>query len=167
MFAGFRDAAGRNPLLGKKRYYSRAMRLGMALGVVAVGLIALVVGLCLGLSSAPDALYHDFEVAGLHMLMVYTPYAFIAMVALGFFFIPRPEISSLTTVIVLGPFTMLRPLVIIAGAVFGAVAVPRAEVFLFVGTAALVMGSFERVLGKLDVNPRDLDRQVALERSSR
>ncbi len=161
-FAGFRDAAGRNPLLHKTHYYMLAMLKGALVGSLAVALIAATVGLGLWLTDDLDALWIDYLAAGRRMIAVYGAYGTIAILALFVYAIPRPEISSLVTVLILGPFTLLRPLVILAGALWAAMAAPRAEIILFATAAAVLMGALEPALARLRTSPRDLDDQIHL-----
>ena len=96
------------------------------------------------------------------MVQVYGAYATIAIGAMFVYAIPRPEVSSLVTVLILGPFTLLRPVVIVSGAVWAAAADPTLGVIVFTATAGLLMGSLGKIIALLGINPRDLERQIAL-----
>ena len=161
-FAGFRDAAGRNPLLHKGRYTMLAMIKGALVGVVAIAIIAATVGAMLALAEDFDALWADCLAAGARMVKVYSVYGTIAIGAPFVYAIPRPEISSLVTVLILGPFTLLRPFVIIAGALWAIAAAPRAEVVVFALVAGTLMAALEKIIGLIGISPRDLDAQIAL-----
>jgi hypothetical protein len=161
-FAGFRDAAGRNPLLHKSRYYGVAMVKGGLVGLMAVGVIAASVGAGLMLSQDTASAWSDCQMVGLRMAQVFGLYASIAIGALVVYAIPRPEISSLVTVLILGPFTLLRPLVIAAGVTWAFCAAPGSETFFFAATAGLIMGTIEKTISILKINPRDLEHQIAM-----
>ncbi len=161
-FAGFRDASGRNPLLHKSRYMTRAMVKGTLMASGAVCVIGVVVAIALFLAADPAGLYQDLsEVAG-RMLWVYAIYAGIALAALVGFSSPKPETSALVTVLVLGPFTLFRPVVIVAGAFYGVWAVPSPATFACAGAAAVAMASLEPLMARLGLNPRDLEAQIRL-----
>jgi hypothetical protein len=49
------------------------------------------------------------------MLYVYAPYSVLVILALALYLIPKTDSRSLATVVVLGPFTMLRPYVFLLG----------------------------------------------------
>ena len=159
--AGFRDAAGRNGLLDKVGYYRRAARLGALWGLVPVGVIA---GVVLGLTAvSPDpTLWSDYLRAGQVMTWIYGPTATLVAVAMGIYLSPRFEVRSLATVIILGPFTLLRPVVITAGAVAAVVAVPRWEVAAAACAVIVTMAPFGAYLGAAGVNRLSLEELVRL-----
>jgi hypothetical protein len=73
------------------------------------------------------------------MLAAYAAYALLVLSALAIYAWPSLEIRTLATVLVLGPCTMLRPYVIVVGAVLGWVSAPRVETAVVAASAALVM----------------------------
>ncbi len=163
LFAGFRDAAGRNPLLSKRRYYTRAMIKGALAGLGASALIAAPVLTMLMLSDQPQTLYQELLQAGQAMATVYGAYGSLALGALCVYAIPRAEISSLATVLILGPFTFLRVPVIALGAAAGLWACPSLPGALFVTTAAVVMASLGPLFNRINLSPRNLDAQLKAE----
>ena len=80
-FAGYREAAGRNALIDKRRYYLRAMIRGAVLGQVAVVIAALVILSLLLITGNPQSLIWDLEKAGSRMLVVYVPFAMMILLA--------------------------------------------------------------------------------------
>lgn len=54
------------------------------------------------------------------MLMIYAPYALLALAALACYAAAGWRLKYLASAVILGPFTLLRPAVAIAGAVVGA-----------------------------------------------
>ncbi len=113
-FAGFRAAAGRDGRIAKGGYYAGAMAKGALAGVF----VALVMGLLTwgALSWAPDGvvLYSELNVIGAAMAKVFAGYAAVVSVALLVYTFARHEVRTLATVAILGPFTLARPLVVLA-----------------------------------------------------
>ncbi|MFS8085643.1 MAG: hypothetical protein ACMG6H_08440, partial [Acidobacteriota bacterium] len=70
--------------------------------------------------------------AGTGMLVVYLPYAGIILIAFAIRLYPSVDVRSITSTMVFGPFTLIRPLVAIGGVVSGILAAPR--------TATVVLG---------------------------
>jgi len=123
-FIGYREAAGRNALIDKRAYFRHALIRGALFGQLAV----LIVGVTtvIVLISVRDAgfLFSDLELIGARMLMVYVPYAVILLITFCVRAIPSVDIRSITSVLIFGPFTFIRPIVVLAGAVWGVVAAP-------------------------------------------
>lgn len=71
------------------------------------------------LSSHREALRADLESAAGRMLWVFLPYAGLVLFNLGLRGIPSTDIRSATSVLMLGPLTALRPLLMIAGVLYG------------------------------------------------
>ena len=140
-FIGYREAAGRNALIDKRAYYRHALIRGALLGqlaVLIVGVITVIV-----LISVRDAgfLFSDLELVGARMLMVYVPYAVILLITFCVRAIPSVDIRSITSVLIFGPFTFIRPLVVLAGAIWGVMAAPGAiTIALAVLIVTLMLG---------------------------
>jgi hypothetical protein len=140
-FIGYREAAGRNALIDKRAYYRHALIRGALFGqlaVLIVGVITVIV-----LVSVRDAgfLFSDLELVGARMLMVYVPYALILLITFCVRAIPSVDIRSITSVLIFGPFTFIRPLVVLAGAVWGVMAAPGAiTIALAVLIVTLMLG---------------------------
>lgn len=152
--AGFRDAAGRNPFIEKRRYYVRAQVRGFFHGLGAALVGGLTVGAVLLASPAPEELYAALLRAGHVMLWVYLPYSVVVLGALGIYVVPSFEIRTLTTVIVLGPGTLLRPVFIAAGAAAAVLAEPRWDVAVPAVVASLAVGLVGRLLARRWRPPR-------------
>lgn len=148
-FIGYREAAGRNALIEKRAYFRRAMIRGLIAGQIAVAIVGLVAVGMLATTSQPARLFDTLEHVAARMLMIYLPYA--AIIALTFFIraIPSVDIRSITSVLVFGPFTLIRPLVVLAGAIFGLLAAPTPPVLLLVVLTVSLMLGMEYVLGRL------------------
>ena len=118
-FAGFRDAAGRSPMLRKRRMFRRNIVRGVGWAQVAWCLSSLVLGTIAVSGVDPVGLGASIEAVGGAMLWVYGPYAALVLGALALYAVPHPDVSSLATVLVLGPFTLIRPLVVLGGLAAG------------------------------------------------
>lgn len=138
-FAGFRASTGRDARIDKRAFHRQAARRGLATGTVwltAVALVAVV---------ADFAAHHDaLTAAGTRMLHVLTPYAAVVAVSLvAYWALPMRE-STFVILVGLGPFTLVRPLVVVAAVVWS---VAGATDWL-VWTVAIASG-----LGVLAVEP--------------
>jgi hypothetical protein len=129
-FIGYRDAAGRSALIEKRDYYRHALIRGALVGQIAVAMVGVIAGGILATSPQPARLFETFEQVGTRMLMVYVPYALILTITFFIRTIPSVDTRSITSVLVFGPFTLIRPLVVLAGAIWGLLAAPRIEVLL-------------------------------------
>jgi hypothetical protein len=148
-FIGYREAAGRNALIDKSAYYRRAMLRGALFGQVAAAIIAVVIACLILISDEPSALIRELERAGLRMLTVYIPYAIIIFLAFAVRAFPSVDIRSITSVLIFGPFTLIRPLVVVAGVAAGILASPRFATLLVGLLILALIFSLELLLGKL------------------
>ncbi|MCX5206508.1 hypothetical protein OG897_34520 [Streptomyces sp. NBC_00237] len=121
-FAGFRAYAGRDGRIRKTRPTLKATRRGLVVGALtltATSAVALA-ALLLGTHTTPDARYAELEAAAGRMLLVYAPYTVIVAASLACYLWGPLRASTLAVVIGLGPLTLVRPLVVLAGAVAAA-----------------------------------------------
>ena len=124
-FIGYREAAGRNALIQKRAYFRHALIRGALFGQLAVLFVGVITAIALAASSNAAALFAKFELIGARMLTVYIPYAIILLITFCIRAVPSVDIRSITSVLIFGPFTFIRPLVVLAGAVWGIVAAPN------------------------------------------
>jgi hypothetical protein len=151
-FAGFRAAAGRNARIFKREYYARSMRLGALSGVMLVVVLAGLTGLLLANSDDPAQRYAELVAVGQRMLWVFVPYAVLVLSALALYLFSDHDLRAFATVAILGPFTLLRPWVVVGGAAVGlCVSSDRAAWFLTVSACGSVV-----LLGRI------LDRRARL-----
>lgn len=118
-FVGFRAAAGRDGRIDKRAYYLRAMGHGTLAGLgLVVALAALTAAV---LATAPDAgsVYAELLAIGARMLRVIGAYAALVLLALAFYTASSLDVRVLSTVAVLGPFTLLRPWVVVVATAWG------------------------------------------------
>jgi len=119
LLCGLRTSMGRCPLIRKHSYYTRALFRGIA-GAQVVSVLALAALLLTGgFSLRPVALRVDLESAAGRMLWVFLPYACLVLFNLALRLVPSTDIRSATSVLMLGPLTAIRPLVIIVGVLYG------------------------------------------------
>lgn len=139
---GFRSAAGRSGALDKAAYYRRAVALGAAYaGAVAAGGVAL--ALALSAAGGPDV-WPALVTAGRAAATVYAAFAALVIAALLVWAVPVTEVRTIASVTVLGPGTILRPWVLLAGLTAAVLAAPRWEVATLALYAAIGMLPLER-----------------------
>lgn len=148
-FIGYREAAGRNALIEKGAYFRRALIRGALFGQVAVLIVGVVTAVALATSSDAAGLLSKFETIGARMLTVYIPYALIILITFCIRAVPSVDIRSITSVLIFGPFTFIRPLIVLAGAVWGIVAAPGAITIAITGLIVILMLGLEYVLSGL------------------
>ena len=119
LLCGGRVSMGRCALIKKRAYYARALVRGL-LGAQASSTIALVALLLVNRFSPNQRdLVEDLGDAAERMLWLFVPYAVAVVGSLALRMIPSTDLRSATSVFGLGPFTALRPLVMVAGVVYG------------------------------------------------
>jgi hypothetical protein len=148
-FIGYREAAGRNALIDKKDYYRHALIRGALFGQLAVLIVGVITAIALANSNHPWALFMKLELIGARMLLVYIPYALIILIALSIRAVPSVDIRSITSTLIFGPFTLIRPLVVLLGAVWGILAAPGAVTVALVVLIVCLMLGMEWALGLL------------------
>jgi len=148
-FIGYRDAAGRSALIDKRHYYRRALLRGALMGQIAVAIAGTVALGMLATSAQPARLFATLDSVAMRMLMIYVPYALILIATFFVRAIPSVDIRSITSVLVFGPFTLIRPLVVLAGAIWGFLAAPTAGVALLLVLVVTLMLGMEFALDRL------------------
>jgi hypothetical protein len=148
-FAGYREAAGRNALINKRRYYRRAMLRGAVMGQLAVGIALLFISLSMLVSADRSGLLQDYESAGSRMLTVYLPYTAIVLLTFLLRWIPSVDLRSITSTLIFGPFTLIRPLVAVVGMGYGIFAAQRIATVVLGLIVLTMMLSLETVLAHL------------------
>jgi hypothetical protein len=140
---GFRAAAGRNPRLFLRDYYAASMRRAAGLALVIVLGFG---GVAMAVRAGGDEGFAALLAAADAMVLVYGVYATVVLLALGLYLLGNFDLGVLATVLVLGPFTLVRPLIIVAGAVAAAWASPHWLAVTFSLAGAGTMLAFERLL---------------------
>jgi len=152
-FIGYREAAGRSGLINKRKYYRRAMLRGVLFGQFAVFVAGAFFLLAVLLSAEPSILIAELETVGARMLIVYLPFASIIFLAI----VVRAaassvDIKSITSTVIFGPFTFLRPFVAAGGIAYGllaATAESRLIIFLLALPVLTLMLGLERLISGL------------------
>ena len=146
---GYREAAGRNGLIDKRAYYRHAMIRGALFGQIAVLIAAASGAVLLILSPEPWALVGQFQEVGTRMVQVYIPYALIILLAFAVRVLPSVDLRSITSVLIFGPFTLIRPIVVIAGAVWGVLSAPSISTLSLGILVLFLMLGLEWAIGRL------------------
>jgi hypothetical protein len=118
-FCGYRAAAGRNALIAKRRYYVHAMLRGALWGQAAVAVAGAALAAFILSDADPADAWRSAVGAGRRMLAVYLPYAAVILAAFAVRTLPSVDLRSLTSTVVFGPLTLLRPLAAAAGVAWG------------------------------------------------
>ena len=138
---GYREAAGRNALINKKAYYRHALIRGAIFCQFAVLIVGVLTAVALINSSNASGLFSSIKVVGARMLSVYVPYALILLITFCVRALPLVDIRSITSVLIFGPCTFIRLIVVLAGAVWGVAAAPGLiTMFLTVVIVCLMLG---------------------------
>ncbi len=149
-FSGFRSAAGRDARTDKRGYARRACLHGTAAGVVVLAVLAAACAVVV------PGRYDAFVRAGARMLLVLLPYGLLVLAALvAYAASRRPAVQTLASTLVLGPFTLARPLVVVvAVAAAGTVDDPAVRLTSAVsGVLVLLVEPLLRRLPPPDVPP--------------
>jgi hypothetical protein len=146
VLAGFRSAAGRDGRIRKMPMFRVAMLRGGVWGLAVVGVHAVVAGVLV--ASGDATTWPALVDAARDAVIVFGVFATATLLALGFWFAPMQELRLVPTLIVLGPLTLLRPLVIGGGLAWAAVRSPEPRVWILAGCAGISMLCAERLLGR-------------------
>lgn len=146
--AGFRAAAGRDGRIAKGAYFRAAVARSFvgALGVLALN--AAIVALLVVTASSTDAAWATMTEAAELCVWIFGGFATVTLAAFAFWFSPIEEYRLLSTIIVLGPLTLIRPLIIIGGLAAVCLATPDVRVIVAAVIACVTMLTFEHVVGR-------------------
>jgi hypothetical protein len=118
-FVGFRSAAGRDGRINKRDYYIRAMLVGATVGVILSVFLGLLTWIVMSQLAQPYALFAEMVAIGRNMSLIFGAYAFLVIAALCVYGVSRHEVRTLSTVAILGPFTLMRPWIVVLALIFG------------------------------------------------
>jgi hypothetical protein len=133
-FAGFRTMAGRCGRVRRGWVTARALAWGAAWAQPA---LLAVEGLGLGVATCAEVDLARLADAGWAMAAVYLVYAGGVGVAYALRLVPSVDVVAATSVLLFGPLTLLRPVVLVAGGVAAWWAYPSAPVG-FLGVAVVL-----------------------------
>lgn len=149
LLCGLRASMGRCAVIRKNGYYRRAAFRGVA-GAQIISTLALAALLVVAATSSNRAVVRvDLEGAAGRMLWVFVPYAILVVSNLALRLVPSNDIRSATSVFMLGPLTAIRPLVMIAGVLYGVYSSRLLETRLLGSFVLLLMLSLEFALNQL------------------
>jgi hypothetical protein len=117
--AGFRAAAGRSARVKKLGYFLKAMIVGGVVGAIVSAILAGCTFALLGALPDGRAIYENLLSIGARMWVAFVVFFALIAVALATYGIARHEVRTLASTVILGPFTLARPLVIGVGMVWG------------------------------------------------
>ncbi|MFB8272342.1 hypothetical protein ACFC96_37960 [Streptomyces sp. NPDC055955] len=142
-FAGFRSYTGRDGRIRKSRRALLAARRGLSVGAPALLLSAALAVTLLGAAADRAARYAELDAAAHRMLLCYAPYAVIVALSLACYLWGPFRAGTLAVVVGLGPLTLVRPLVVLAGAAAAAWgSLPAASVAAVAAAGVLVVEPF-------------------------
>jgi hypothetical protein len=116
---GCRTCMGRHPYIRKTKYYVMGVLRGVVAAQIASWISLLVLFITLSFTADRSLLRQDLESAAGRMLLVFLPYAALVLLNLALRLVPSIDLRSATSVFFLGPLTAIRPLVMIAGVLYG------------------------------------------------
>lgn len=147
-FAGFRGSIGRDARLVDHRFNVASAAWGIGFGFVGLTLIAGCTLPTLVNASTRHKNYESLLTAGTRMLMVFAPMAAVNVVAIVIYLLATShEVRAVAMTLVLGPFTLLRPLVIIAGSLWAGLSSDLPAVWVGAAVAAGVTIAVGPVVG--------------------
>ena len=139
-FAGFRGAAPCNARIRKRAYYARALAFGALSALAQCVVLAALTAAVLAASPAPAEDYQTLVAVGRRMLDVFSVYAACVALALLGYLLGNADLRVLSTVSILGPFTLIRPWMVLAALVYGLWGQTNAAVIgLTLGSAGAVL----------------------------
>jgi hypothetical protein len=124
LFSGISAASGRNALIRKRAYFARAMLYGFAWGQAACCAALVILYAAAALAAERDEAIEEMASVGRRMAVVYSVYAAVVLVTFAIRAIPSVDVRSMTSVVVFGPLTLVRPAVIVAGVAWGLALAP-------------------------------------------
>jgi hypothetical protein len=148
VLSGVRAAAGRDGRIDKPPYYRAALPRALAVGVAVVAANAALAAGLVACAAEPAAVWANLLRAGARAVDVFGVFATVTLLALLFWFAPFRELRIVPTLVVLGPLTLVRPLVIAAGLLHAAIGASDWRVWLVAGCAGASMLGVEAIVGR-------------------
>ena len=148
LLSGFRAAAGRDGRIRKPPYYRAAIARAAVAAIVVVAANAGLVGALVAAAPSPSDAWAVLLEAGARCVRVFGVFATLVLIAILFWFAPVRELRIVPTLVVLGPMTLLRPLVIGGGLLYVALDAQDWRVWVAAVAAGVSMLGIEWVLGR-------------------
>lgn len=146
--AGTRAALGRDGRIDKRSYVLRALARAVAWSAAVVAAVATATAATVATAPDPSATWRELVEAGRVCLCVFGAFAAVTLCALVVLLSPLRDHRVLASMVVFGPLTMLRPVVVVVGLGFAASRSPDARVWLVAMLGAGVLLGFERWMGR-------------------
>ena len=149
LFVGFRDAAGRNAKIRKNAYYIRSVTRSFL-----VGQAFFCVLFALAVFMRIDFLV--LEEVSARCVSIFGGYTVLVLCSFLPYSIPNWEVKSLSTVLLLGPMTMIQPIIICLGLGYASHPFLNRHVeMIFVMTAGFFCLFFEGILNRFGWSKHD------------
>lgn len=145
-FAGFRASVGRTGLINHRKSDYQAARRGA--GLAGALLTPVIAAACADLLAHPARL-GQYTRAGKAMLEVYGPYALLVIAALACYTALNWRLRYLASVLILGPLTLLRPVIAILGGALGLARGNDPAVAVLAGLAVTAVLMVEPLAGRV------------------
>lgn len=146
LLSGFRAAAGREGRIGKETYYAVAVARGAAAGAIVVAVNAALAWALVAGAPDPPTTWQAVVEAGARSVAVFRFAALIAAVAIVYWF-AAGETRIVATLLLLGPLTLLRPLVITGVLLYAVASATDWRVWVVACVAGASMLGVEWILG--------------------
>jgi hypothetical protein len=146
LMQGFRAAAGRDGRIGKRAYYRAAFARAALGALVLLAINAAVIAILVESAPDPASTWRAMLDAAARADVFFAGFAALTLVSIAFWLSPIHELRIVPTLVVLGPFTLLRPLVIIVGLAVAA-APFGARIWIGASVAGATLLALEHVLG--------------------
>ena len=148
LLSGTRAAAGRDGRIAKPPYYRTAAWRALAAGGLVVAGNAALVAVLVATAAEPATAWAAMEQAGVRCVEVFGVFATVTLIAILFWFAPVRELRIVPTLVVLGPLTLIRPLVVVGGLLYAVAGSASWRVWLAGVAAGASMIGIEHVLGR-------------------
>lgn len=149
IFCGFRACAGRYGILNKTDIFLKNGWVGFAIAVL-INACSICYYYCsLKFSGQPDKLILDYSTTSQAMAYILLIYSFITVLVMLIWTYPKSEVRELASVLILGPFTLIRPYVILLSLLVSIFYVEHIIVCTGFILATLLQLSLEPILDKI------------------
>lgn len=146
--SGYRVASGRNSLICKRRYLTRAcVQCGLLAQVCVVVFLAELM-LLIQTADDPAQLRADLVEALRCLHQLFIPYALVCLVALVLRVTPSVDVRSTLNILIYGPFTLIRPAVGLVGVGWAWSQVPCWQVPIAGLSGLALMLGFEQIMNR-------------------
>lgn len=143
---GYRLAMGRSGAIDKRRYYQRATVRSALIGQIPIAILTVVAVLLAHHGGAATS--NAFNGAMRRFIMVGGAYAALILAASALCAVPSVTLRTAASVVIFGPLTLLRPLVVVATVVYAVGFHPSPPVLLVALLVAIPGIAIEPILDR-------------------